>query len=152
MSFQAGGPSDPPKRTWSVDKPKRVGDFHWGLVSSDIIPNDGGNDPITAVLVAIPLAIWLVDRLLLVPTVGFVRLAIHHSRSPGWYVRVQYTAMLQDGWEDIVIRFQTTNKRRARRLRRALRREFQQGGDLNWPAAQAAIADNRAVGSRSLVG
>jgi hypothetical protein len=108
----------------------------------------GGTDPVDVVLTAIWLVLSLVEFLLVMPTVGMVRLAIHHSRSPGWCLRVMYTKVVYDGIGDYTVDFQTRKKRQAKRVSRAMRRELKRAGgnlDFNTPDVQAAVGANSAT-------
>lgn len=137
----------PAQPKWIINKPRRVGGFRWSLIPENWFPTSGSEDPITAAWTAIIMVASLVEFVLLRPTVGVVRLAIHHSRSPGWYLRVMYTKIIHNGLGDYTVDLQTRTKGEAKRVARVLRRELGRAGnlDFNTPAVQAAIAENRAT-------
>lgn len=134
-------PSGLPPR-WQVWSPQRLGDFRWSIIPVNWFES---NDPtIDAILSFVLMPLWVVEFILIRPTVGVFRLAIHHARSPGWYVESRYGSSLVRP-NDPRVQFQTRTKRQARRLGRVLQRELRNGADFNAPAIQAAIARNKAT-------
>jgi hypothetical protein len=101
--------------------------------------------PVWLVWTAIVLVLWLVDHIVLAPTIGPIRLAIHHSRSPGWYLRVRRTTAPRSNMRTVELELQASTKASARQLRGALTQESRQGVDLNTPSIRATIATNHAI-------
>lgn len=142
--------SEPVDGEWSVSTPRRVGDFRWGLVRGDWFPDEPEGllfllYPLYVAWIAAVFALWLIDRIVIVPIVGPIRLAIHHARSPGWYVRVEYPMTTGRGPEKVAADLRVRTKRRAGGLRRTVRQEFDRGGDFLGPVVQAAIAATEAT-------
>ncbi|HEX7662439.1 MAG TPA: hypothetical protein VF444_23490 [Pseudonocardiaceae bacterium] len=136
---------------WHIDKPERIGGFRWSLIPKPWWDSytGAGDDPIEAALLLVLSALWSLEWLLVRPTVGVVRLVIHHRRSPGWYVRVMYTQVVCDGVGDYTVDFGTRRKGQAKRVARALRRELRRTKTLNLGGAaiQAAVVANQATGT-----
>ena len=105
---------------------------------------DSRDPTVDAALSFVLVPLLVVEFILLRPTVGLVRLAVHHARSPGWYVECRYGSSLERP-ADPRVELQTRTKGQVKRLRRALRHEFDQGADFNAPAVQSAIASNQAI-------
>ncbi len=122
---------------WRVWSPQRVGDFRWSIIPENWFQTDPLTDTVCG-------ALLIVEFVLIMPTVGLIRLAVHHRRSPGWYVECRY-GTVADLPTDPRIRLQTRTKRQAKRLERALEREFRNGADFNSPAIQAVIARSNAA-------
>ena len=135
-----------PRYDWYVEKPKRVRGFRWALVPDRWFhyePDSIFLYPVWLVWTAIVIVLWLVDYVVLVPTIGPIRLAIHHARSPGWYLRVMRATA--GGMRTPELELHTSTKSAARELRSALAQQFRQGADLNTPSVRATIAASHAV-------
>lgn len=135
-----------PRHDWYVEKPQRVGGFRWALVPDRWFRYEPGTVflyPIWLVWTGIVIVLRMVDYVALAPTVGPIRLAIHHSRSPGWYLRV--TRKTAPGMWTTDLELQTATKTAARQLRGALTQQLRQGADLNTPSVQATITTSQAV-------
>ena len=133
-----------------MDTAKRIGGFRWSFIPRswwDPVGLVAEIESLVSIWWLILTALWLVEFILVRPTVGVVRLAINHSRSPGWRLRVMYTQVVRNGIGDYTVDFQTRKKRQAKRLRRTLRRELRRAGnlDFNAPDVQAAVAANHAT-------
>jgi hypothetical protein len=127
---------------WRVWSPQRLGDFHWLIIPQRWF--DSRDPLLDSILNFVYGAVLIVEVVLLVPTAGPIRLIIHHVRSPGWYVECRYGIALERP-TDPRVELQTRTKRQAKRVKRALRREFRNGADFNSAAVQAAFARNEAV-------
>src|SRR5258708_5193402 len=132
-----------PRVTWYVEKPRRIGGFRWSLIPENWFPTDDPGNPFMIILTTIGLVLYVLEFFTLMWTVGPIRLAIHHSRSPGWYIAATYAT--RPGVYQTAVQFQTTTKGRARRLRRVLARELAAGPDPNSPNAQSAIPSSQAA-------
>jgi hypothetical protein len=132
-----------PRVTWYVEKPRRVSGFRWSLIPEGWFPAINAANPLEVIWAAIGLVAYVLEFFTLMWTVGPIRLAIHHSRSPGWYIAVTYAT--RPGIYQTAVQFQTTTKGRARHLRRVLARELAGGAELNSPNVQSAIAASQAV-------
>lgn len=145
-----GYPSSPaPEGKWRVDKHRRISGFRWLLVPKEVRPDlgllSGGNDAFDIIVTLLILVPFLVDLVILAPTLGLVRLVRSHRRAPGWYVRVRYTVPATDGRYDFTVNYRTVTRRPAKRLRKAIRRELRRDADLNSPAVQTAVVANQAT-------
>lgn len=133
--------SRPPQ--WQVWSPQRVGKFHWLIIPQTWF--DAKDPLLDSILNFVYGAVVIVEVIVLVPTVGLVRLAIHRIRAPGgWYVECRFGTSM-DRPTDPRVELQTATRRQAKRLERALEREFRNGADFNSPAIQAAIARSGAT-------
>lgn len=141
MAYRTGQVSAGRPPQWRVWAPQRVGDFSWLIVPQGWFES---NDPfLEPILNFVYGAVVIVEVILLVPTVGPIRLVIHHFRSPGWYVECRFGTSRQRS-TDPRIELQTRTRRQAKRVKRVLRRELGNGADFNSPAVQAVIARSKA--------
>lgn len=126
---------------WRVWSPQRVDDFSWLIIPQKWF--DARDPLLDSVLNLVYGAVLIVEVILIVPTLGPIRLAVHHFRSPGWYVECRFGSALERP-TDPRIELRTRTKRQANRMKRALRREFGNGADFNSSAVQAAVARGNA--------
>ena len=119
---------------WQVAAPERLDKFRWLTLTHWISEHDGAWVPFDNLIEGVVL---IVEFVLIAPTAGLVRLAIHRSRSRGWRVRARRGNTL--------VEWRTRKKRQARRLTRVLRTELGRGADIGSPVIQAAVAGNEAV-------
>lgn len=88
MVFRTGHVPAARPPEWRVWPPQRVDDFSWLVVPPSWF--DAADPLLDSILNFVYGAVVIVEVILLMPTVGVVRLAIHHFRSPGWYVECRY--------------------------------------------------------------
>jgi hypothetical protein len=136
MTFPVG-PRPSGTAQWRVWSLRRVGkQFRWSLLPDRPVNT---NNPLAVVIGLLV----LLEFVFIMPTVGLVRFAVYHARSPGWCLESRYVT--GDGNpQGAPVELQTGSKRQARQLRRILQHEFGRGADFNSPSVQAAIAQNQA--------